>query len=87
MKIYQCEEGEEEVGAQNLFGNAIQKSQKIVKGEEKDERWKPAARRDEDASEDAEEEEPEAGDEGGREEEEERGGGRVCHAAWTFYSW
>ena len=31
MKIYQCEEGEEEVGAQNLFGNAIQKSQNLSK--------------------------------------------------------
>ena len=82
MKIYQCEEGEEEVGFHHLFREILYYS-KLLAGEEKDEGGELAGR----GVEDAQEEEPQAGEEGSHDQEEGGGGERVHHPAGTFYSW
>ena len=64
MKIYQCEEGEEEVNH-----TYFQKELLLITGEEEDERRKLAGGRTTDASEDAQEEELEAGEKRDGEEE------------------
>ena len=75
MKIYQCEEGEEEVNH-----TYFQKELLLNTGEEEDERRKLAGGRTTDASEDAQEEELEAGEKSNQSAAKDESGGLVTIA-------